>query len=344
MGWDILSSIGSRLRQLGLAGRVHVITDENVGGLHAEGALSALSRADYDADVYTLTAGESHKTLADAEPVFDWLVSRRAERREAIVALGGGVVTDLAGFVAATFLRGVPVVHVPTSLLGAVDAAIGGKVAVDHPMGKNLIGAFYQPRLVLIDAALLATLPQRELTSGWAEVIKHGLISDAMFVSYLEEHATPARALEPSVVLSILRRSVAIKAAVVSADERESGLRSTLNYGHTIGHALEAAEGFAGPLHGEAVAIGMAGAGAIGHALNLLTDTELERQNRLIEAYGLPLRWPGADLDRVLAAMALDKKTAASTIRWVMLDGIGKTVGRADIPAGIGSRRRAGSH
>jgi len=331
VGWNILAGLGERLRKLGIAGRIHVITDDHVGALYGEAVTAALSAADYDSAIYELTSGEDHKTLADAEPVFDWLVSRRAERREAIVAVGGGVVTDLAGFVAATFLRGVPVVHVPTSLLGAVDAAIGGKVAVDHQLGKNLIGAFYQPRLVLIDAALLQSLPARELTSGWAEVIKHGLITDAAFVSYLEEHAAAACALERGVVLPILRRSVQIKAAVVSADERESGPRSTLNYGHTIGHALEAAEGYTGPLHGEAVAVGMAGAGAIGRHLKLVSDDELERQNRLIAAYGLPLSWPGADLDRVIAAMALDKKTAAAAIRWVMLDGIGKTVGRADV-------------
>jgi len=334
VGWDILAGLGDRLRKLGIAGRVHVITDRNVGALYSDAVSSALSAADYDSAVYELTAGEDHKTLGDAEPVFDWLVSRRAERREAIVAVGGGVVTDLAGFVAATFLRSVPVVHVPTSLLGAVDAAIGGKVAVDHRLGKNLIGAFYQPRLVLIDAALLRSLPPRELTSGWAEVVKHALISDETFVSYLEEHAADACALDPAVLLPILRRSVQIKAAVVSVDERESGLRSTLNYGHTIGHALEAAEGYIGPLHGEAVAVGMAGAGAIGRFLKLLSDEELMRQDRLIAAYGLPLSWPGADLDGVIAAMALDKKTSAAAIQWVMLDGIGKTVGRSDVPAG----------
>lgn len=333
VGWGNLHSLGSRLRRLGIAGRVHVITDDHVGALYADAVLSSLAEADYEVGVCQIRPGEDHKTLSAAESTIDWLVSRRAERREAIVALGGGVVTDLAGFVAATFLRGVPLVHVPTSLLGAVDAAIGGKVAVDHRLGKNLIGAFYQPRLVLIDAAALRTLPPRELASGWAEVIKHGLITDERLVSYLEQNAAAVCSLQPEALLPVLRRSAQIKAAVVSADERESGLRSTLNYGHTMGHALEAAEGYQGPLHGEAVAVGMAGAGEIGRRLRLLSDEELQRQNRLIAAYGLPLQWPGADTEAILAATALDKKTTAATIRWVLLNGIGKTVGRSDVPA-----------
>jgi len=332
VGWGILASLGSRLRRLGIAGRVRVITDANVGPLHADAVLAALESADYDAHHLEVSPGEDNKTLAAAERVFDWLISERAERREAIVALGGGVVTDLAGFAAATFLRGVPLVHVPTSLLGAVDAAIGGKVAVDHPLGKNLVGAFYQPRLVVIDGELLKTLPPRELTSGWAEVIKHGLITDLWLVDYLEEHVESVRALDPETLLPVLRRSVEIKAAVVSADERESGLRTTLNYGHTIGHALEAAMAYRGPLHGEAVAVGMAGAGQISRRLGLLSEAELRRQNRLIEAYGLPLKWPGADMNRLLSAMTLDKKITGASIRWVLLNGLGRTAGRSDVP------------
>jgi 3-dehydroquinate synthase len=332
VGWGMLAGLGARLRALGIAGRVRLVTDSNVARIHADAALASLSAADYDASLVTIDAGEDHKTLAATEAVYDRLISERGERREAIVALGGGVVTDLAGFAAATFLRGVPLVHVPTSLLGAVDAAIGGKVAVDHRLGKNLIGAFYQPRLVLIDGELLQTLPERELTSGWAEVIKHGLIADPGLVEYMEAHVDGVRALDPAALLPVLRRSVEIKAAVVSADEREDGLRSTLNYGHTIGHALEAAMAYKGPLHGEAVAVGMAGAGEISRRVGLLSQADLDRQNRLIEAYGLPLEWPGADLPAVLSAMTLDKKTVGASIRWVLLNGIGHTVGRSDVP------------
>jgi 3-dehydroquinate synthase len=332
VGWGVLQSLGTRMRRLGIAGRVHVITDTNVAPLHAEAALAALSSADYEARLFEISAGEDNKTLAATERVFDWLISEHGERREAIVALGGGVVTDLAGFAAATFLRGVPLIHVPTSLLGAVDAAIGGKVAVDHPLGKNLVGAFYQPRLVVIDAELLQTLPPRELTSGWAEVIKHGFITDPGLVDYMEQNVNSIRSLKPDSLLPVLRHSVQIKAAVVSADERESNLRTTLNYGHTIGHALEAAMAYQGPLHGEAVAVGMAGAGEIGRRLGLLSDDELRRHNRLIEAYGLPLEWHGAGVEPIMSAMTLDKKITGASIRWVMLDGIGRTVGRSDVP------------
>lgn len=334
-GWGTIPSLGDRLRGLRIPGRLSVISDANVAAAHGEALLAGLRLAGYEADLYRLKPGEEHKTLAAATPVFDWLVGRRAERREAIIAFGGGVVTDLAGFVAATYLRGVPLVHVPTSLLGAMDAAIGGKVAVDHREGKNLIGAFYQPRLVLIDAALLQSLPKRELTSGWAEVIKHGLIMDAGLVDYLEAHALQVRALEPKVLLPVLRRSVQLKAAVVSADEREVGLRSTLNYGHTIGHALEAVTGYGSLLHGEAVAVGMAGAGAIGRRLGLLTEQEFARQNALITAYGLPLTWPGPDPSQVVAATALDKKVSGGAVRWIMLDGIGRTTARDDIPTSL---------
>ena len=331
VGWGTLSGLGQRLKQIGLEGRVSVISDRNVAALHGEAALSSLRTAGYEPALYCLEPGEEHKSLDDVAPVFDWLVSRRAERREAIVALGGGVVTDLSGFVAATYLRGVPLVHVPTSLLGAVDAAIGGKVAVDHQQGKNLIGSFYQPRLVLIDGELLTTLPRRELTSGWAEVIKMGLIMDRALVDYLEQHAAAVQSLESEALLPVLRHSAQLKAEIVSADEKETGLRSTLNYGHTIGHALEAATIYRGPLHGEAVAVGMAGVGEIGRRLGTLSEEDLRRQNELIAAYGLPLRWPGADPLAIVAATVLDKKVSAASIRWVLLDGIGRTVFRSGL-------------
>ena len=332
VGWDILAGLGTHLRSVGLSGRVSVVSDKNVASLYGPTVLAALAESGYQADCYTLEPGEQNKTLAATEGVFNWLVARHAERAEVIIALGGGVVTDLAGFVAATYLRGVPLVHVPTSLLGSVDAAIGGKTAVDHPLGKNLIGAFYQPRLVLIDGAVLRSLPRRELISGWAEVIKHGLIMDAGFVEYLESNAVAVRSLQPEALLPVLRRSVQLKAEVVSVDERESGLRSTLNYGHTIGHALEAATEYGGPLHGEAVAVGMAGAGAIANQLGLLAADVLKRQNALIAAYELPLSWPGADTEAVLAATFLDKKVRDSAIRWVLLTQIGSTIMRSGVP------------
>ncbi|MGI8549197.1 MAG: 3-dehydroquinate synthase, partial [Dehalococcoidia bacterium] len=323
VGWDTLPTLGPRLQALGLAGRASVISDDRVASLHGERLLRLLREAGFEVELYRLRSGEQYKTLHEASAVYDWLISRRAERGESIIALGGGVVTDLGGFVAATYLRGVPLVHLPTSLLGAVDAAIGGKTAVDHPRGKNLIGAFYQPRLVLIDGALLTSLPRRELISGWAEVIKHGLIMDEGLVQYLEAQVEPVSSLAPAETITVLRHSVQLKASIVSADEREAGLRSTLNYGHTIGHALEAATDYGRYLHGEAVAIGMAGAGELSRRLGLLSDVDLQRQNALLAAYGLPLTWSGADIETVIGAMAADKKVSGGSVKWVLLEGPG---------------------
>jgi 3-dehydroquinate synthase len=246
------------------------------------------------------------------------------------------MVCDLAGFVAATFARGLPLVHVPTSLLAMVDAAVGGKVAVDHPQAKNLIGAFYQPRLVLADVSVLQTLPPRELTAGWAEVIKHALILDEELLSLLEDNAEAALRLDPEVAERVIARSVALKAAVVSADEREeTGRRTILNYGHTIGHGLETAADYAGLLHGEAVAVGMSGAARIAVRLGILAPDVAQRQDALLARFGLPLCALGVDAQKALAAVALDKKAQGGAVRWVLLEGIGRTVIRRDVPPSL---------
>lgn len=274
-----------------------------------------------------------------ATRVYDFLVGRRVERDDIVIALGGGVVGDLAGFVAATFLRGMPWVQVPTSLVAMVDASIGGKVGVDHSEGKNLIGAFYQPHLVLADPEVLATLPQRELISGWAEVIKHGLILDEGLVESLEINARGLRELEPELLTTAIARSAAIKARVVSRDETErAGKRIILNYGHTIAHGLEAATGYRRFLHGEAVAIGMMGAARLSERLGLLPTAAVERQRSLLQEFGLPASLPsrgsGPRLSTagVVRAMELDKKVRGKAIRWVLLEGIGKAVVRGDVP------------
>jgi 3-dehydroquinate synthase len=331
-GWGILDALPGWLRERGLSRTVHVVADANVADLYGEALIAALRAGGVETTMHALALSESRKTLAAAEEVYDRLVAARAERSHAVLAFGGGVATDLGGFVAATYLRGLPLVHVPTSLLGMVDAAVGGKVAVNHREGKNLIGAFYQPSLVVADAALLPTLPRRELVSGWAEVIKHALIMDLELLDWLEAEAEALLALAPEPSARVLRRSIALKAQVVSADERESGPRMTLNYGHTTGHALEAATGYEALLHGEAVAVGMAAAAHIARALGLMTDTEVERQNRLIARFGLPLRAPGIDVDAVLSAMSLDKKVSDKSLRWILLDGLGRTVIRDDVP------------
>jgi 3-dehydroquinate synthetase len=238
----------------------------------------------------------------------------------------------MAGFAAATCLRGVDFVHVPTSLLGMVDAAIGGKTGVDHPRGKNLIGAFAQPRAVVIDPLTLRSLPERHLRNGWAEVVKHGFILDEPLVVELE-----AVAGDPAAMMSarLIAWSVAIKANIVSEDERESGRRTLLNYGHTIGHAIEAVTGYSAYLHGEAVAIGMRAAGLIALELGLLPADDFERQQKLIRAAGLPESAPGVSVDAVLAASTQDKKVRAGSINWVLLEGIGRATTRNTVPESV---------
>jgi len=336
VSWGALPDLGRRMADAGLAGRAYLISDSMVHARWGAAAEEALRGAGFRVASHVVPAGETSKSLETAAAIYDWLVSQRAERGEAVVALGGGMVCDLAGFVAATFVRGLPLVHVPTSLLAMVDAAVGGKVAVNHKEAKNLIGAFYQPRLVMADVSTLQSLPPRELTAGWAEVIKHALIMDEGLLRLLEEKADAICRLEPQVATEVISRSIALKAAVVSEDEREeTGRRTILNYGHTIGHGLEAAAEYAGMLHGEAVAVGMAGAARIACRLGLLPPELAERQDALIARFGLPLRASGVDPAKVLSAMALDKKVKGGAIRWVLLEGIGRPVIRHDVPPAL---------
>ncbi len=324
-----LADLGALCEAVGLGGRAFVLTDTGVGPLFAEAALDAIRARGFRAESMAIPAGEEHKTLATVASVYDWLLGERVERGDFLVCLGGGVVTDLGGYVAATVLRGIPFVHVPTSLLGAVDAAIGGKTGVDHPIGKNLVGAFAQPRLVLTDPALLATLPPRHFHAGLAELVKHGLILDEPFVQLLEARAGDPAALADE---AFIARSTAIKAAIVSEDERESGSRTLLNYGHTIGHGVEAAAGFSRYLHGEAVAIGMHAAARIACEIGLLAPADLERQQTLLRACRLPERAEGVAREAVVNAMRSDKKVRAGAISWVLLERIGHAAVRRDAP------------
>ena len=263
----------------------------------------------------------------------------RAERGHPIIAVGGGVVGDLAGYVAATFLRGVPFVQVPTSMAAMVDASIGGKVAVNLPQGKNLVGAFYQPKAVLADVQTLSTLGQRELAEGWAEAIKHGFILDADLVDTFEEHAEALMQVEPEIAPAVIRRSMAIKAEVVSQDERETlDIRILLNYGHTIGHALEASTEYGRFMHGEGVAIGMMGAANIAREMGLLDQAVVERQYRLLQRFKLPTAAPGVVVADIRRAMSLDKKVAGGSNRWVLLEGVGQAVVRRDVPVELVER------
>jgi 3-dehydroquinate synthase len=312
------------------------VSDSNVLPRHGERALYAIRSAGLHSASFAIPAGEASKRLDVAATVYDWLVEQRAERGHALVALGGGVVGDLAGFVAATYLRGMPLVMAPTSLLSMVDASIGGKVAVDHASGKNLIGAFYQPSLVVDDVSVLKTLPSAMRFEGYAEAIKHALILSPELLDIMEEHAEDLLHIEPATTVDVVRRNVEIKASVVSQDERDTGLRAILNYGHTVGHAIEAVGGYTKVLHGAADAIGMTAAAMIGERVGVTPSAVIERQQAILEKFGLRTRAPaGIDADRVLQAMLLDKKVVGGTLRWVLLEDIGRAVVRADVPMDI---------
>lgn len=328
--WGGMGRLGNYLQALKLPPRVFLITDSHVRKLYASHLVGSLLASGFDPQVYEVPSGEASKSQQQLSAIYDWLLEQHAERREAIVALGGGVVGDLAGYAAATYLRGVPLVQVPTSLLAQVDAAIGGKTGINHPRGKNLIGAFYHPRLVLADPATLLTLPARERTEGWAEVVKYGIILDATLFAHLEEYADELRVFShpPAQLLSqIIARCIALKAAVIEEDEREQARRAILNYGHTVAHALENLAGYGVLLHGEAVSLGMAAAAAIAQQAGMCDPDLVTRQNALLQALGLPVAYEGqvraAD---ILAAIQLDKKVANKQVRWVMPRQIGDVV------------------
>ncbi|MDO8473349.1 MAG: 3-dehydroquinate synthase [Dehalococcoidia bacterium] len=333
MGWDILETIGHKMVALGLSGAAHVVTDETVSHLYGERVTGFLMQAGYGTTLLALPPGETAKNLGSVSKIYDFLVANRAERTDTVVALGGGVVGDTAGFAAATYNRGIRFVQVPTTLIGIVDSSIGGKVGVDHPGGKNLIGAFYQPCMVLGDALLLTTLPRREVSAGWAEVVKHGLVADAGYFEFIENHVDEIMALEQSTVTKAISRSVEIKADVVSRDEKETvGLRTMLNYGHTIGHAIEAATGYGKYLHGEAVAVGMVGAAMLSLRMGLVGRDLVERQKKVLAELSLPVSCAGVSKPAALKAMKLDKKVARGSLRWVLLARIGEAVVRSDVP------------
>ena len=332
-GWGIITGLGDRLLEVGVKDTAYIITDENVMNPYGRNVQRALQKSGIAAHCFIIPAGETSKSFELAQAIYNWLVELRAERGQAIISVGGGVVGDLGGFVAATFLRGVPFVQVPTSMAAMVDASIGGKVAVNLPQAKNLVGAFYQPRGVFADVETLSTLGKRELAEGWAEAIKHGFILDRSLVDVFEEHAEALMEVEPEISTEVIRRSMAIKADVVSQDERETlGIRVLLNYGHTIGHALEASTEYGRFLHGEGVSVGMMGAARMAREMRLLAPEVVDRQQSLLERFNLPITAQGVDVDRVLGAMSLDKKNQGGSNRWVMLEDVGSAVVRSDVP------------
>lgn len=306
-----------------------IVTNNVVAPLYLPALRSALAHRHAAIHVVELPDGEEHKTWESLDRIFGALLDRACDRRTVIYALGGGVTGDVAGFAAASYMRGVPFVQVPTTLLAQVDSSVGGKTAINHARGKNMIGAFYQPRLVVCDLRSLSTLPARELAAGLAEVIKYGPVADMDFLDWIEANLDALLARRPDVLLYAVRRSCEIKAAVVTADEREEGVRAILNFGHTFGHAIEAGLGFGTWLHGEAVGCGMVMAAHLSHRLGLVDAAFVQRLISVIERAGLPIRAPDLGGDRYLELMRLDKKSQAGEIRFVVLERPGRATVRA---------------
>jgi len=282
-----------------------------------------------------LPDGEAYKNWETLSLVFDALLTQRAERKTTLIALGGGVIGDMTGFAAASYQRGVPFIQIPTTLLSQVDSSVGGKTGINHPLGKNMIGAFYQPKVVLADTDTLKTLPARELSAGLAEVIKYGLIWDAEFLAWLEANMAKLRALDPAVITHAIYRSCEIKAQVVGEDEREGGIRAILNLGHTFGHAIETGMGYGNWLHGEAVAAGMVMAAQASQRLGWLTEADVARTRALIRAAGLPDVAPDLGVDTWLEYMGHDKKVEGGKMRFVLLKKLGEAVITGDVPGDV---------
>jgi 3-dehydroquinate synthase len=337
VGGGLLARLGAECAQRQLGQRCAVITDANVGKKYAKAALKSLSVSGFEPVLITVPAGENSKRIAMVEKCYDQLAAHRLERKSFIVALGGGVVGDLAGFVAATYLRGIPFVQVPTTLLAQVDSSVGGKTGVNLKAGKNLVGAFYQPQLVLCDLDALKTLPKREYISGLAEVIKYGVIYDAILFAQLERNLPKLLQRDAATLATIIARCCEIKADVVGQDETEGGLRAILNFGHTIGHAIENSSGYGKFLHGEAIAIGQVAAARLSRQILGLPSGDTERIEKLFVQAGLPvkIKLTVTQRKKLFAAMKLDKKVSAGEIKFVLAQKIGKVVWGQKVPPAL---------
>lgn len=330
----LLDHLGAEIRRaLPQAPRTIVVTDRHVGRLYGPRVERALKRAGYPVDRVSIPGGERCKTLPVASTTIDRLVALGADRHTLLVALGGGVVGDLTGFVASIYMRGIPFIQVPTTMLAQVDASVGGKVAVDHPKAKNMIGSFHQPRAVFTDPLALRTLPEREYKNGLAEVVKSGMIGNPDLFAWLERSAEEILAREEAAVLHCISAAAGLKAAVCSRDEREAGERVILNYGHTVGHAIETATGYDRFRHGEAVSIGMDVEARLAERLKLCPPGIAERQRRVLSSLGLPIRCPRAVHRQVMEAMKHDKKARAGRMRFVLPVRIGEVKVVPDVSA-----------
>lgn len=328
IGSGVLARLGADCNKLGLGGRCAIISDRNVAPQYARALTASLRKAGFESFLISVPAGETAKSLRTVEFCYNELARLRLERKSFIVALGGGVVGDLAGFVAATYLRGIPFVQIPTTLLAQVDSSVGGKVGVNLAAGKNLVGAFYQPRRVFCDLSTVRTLPEREFRSGLAEVIKYGIIFDALFFARLENDLDSLLQRNETKLAAVVARCCEIKAEVVSQDETESGLRAILNFGHTIGHAIEAISGYGTFLHGEAIAIGQVAAAKLSRLKTGLKQDEVRRIEALFLRAGLPttLKLSAGNRKKLFAAMKLDKKVSAGAVTFVLAQKIGSVI------------------
>ena len=337
VGDGLLPRLGVECAQLQLGRRCAIITDSNVGKKFAKAALKSLATSGFEPVLLTVPAGEKSKRIAVVEQCYDQLAAHRLERKSFIVALGGGVVGDLAGFVAATYLRGIPFVQVPTTLLAQVDSSVGGKTGVNLRAGKNLVGAFYQPQLVLCDLDALKTLPEREYLSGLAEVIKYGIIYDAVLFAQLERHLPQLLQRDAATLAAVVARCCEIKADVVGQDETESGLRAILNFGHTLGHAIENSSGYGKYLHGEAISFGQVAAARLSHKLLGLPSGEVARIEKLFAQAGLPvkIKLNSAQRKKLFAAMLLDKKVSGGEVKFVLAERLGKVVWGQKVPTSL---------
>ena len=332
VGAGLLAQVGPEISRLGVGRKLALLTDPAIKALYGEIVARSLAGAGFEVTTVLLPEGERAKTLEVAAQTWDRLLEAGLDRGSAVVALGGGAVGDLAGFVAATYMRGVHFVQLPTTLLAQVDASIGGKTAIDHPRAKNLIGAFHQPRLVLADTGALQTLPEREYRSGLAEVIKHGIVLDAAYFDEVERSAAALAKREPETLERIVAGSCRLKASVIERDEQETELRHVLNYGHTIGHAIEAVTGYARFAHGEAVSLGMVAEAGVAERLGLAATETRARQVHLLETMGLPVREVGEAPERVIEAMARDKKGKEGRVPFVLAPEIGRFRIVFDVP------------
>ena len=330
VGANVLSSAGELLRGLG-ASRAIVVTNATVAAHWLAPLRAALSGAGLASDAILVPDGETHKSFATLNDILTRLLELRAERSSLMVALGGGVVGDLAGFAAGIYQRGMPLVQIPTTLLAQVDSSVGGKTAVNHPLGKNMIGVFWQPKCVLIDTECLRTLPDRELCAGLAEVIKYGAIRDVAFFDWLERNVDALRTRDPAALAHAIVQSCRLKAAIVAADEREQGERALLNFGHTFGHAIETATGYGNWLHGEAVAAGMVIASRLSTQVCALPAADAARVEALLARAKLPVVPPKLTLDRWIELMGHDKKVQGGVVRFVLLEALGRAGVRSDV-------------